>query len=338
MNTDADLERAWDLLESGDEPGARRLAERLNSEDPITPDVLLLQAACARQRGEIEPAIKFLQQASQADLGWAAPEIWLAEILAEDPDSLSEALRHASAALDRAEEEDEFLDALALKAGLEIDLGKASAARKTLQDLPPLDISASLPPAMALDFAHLFLEAGEVEEAALRFQALIDEDDGNADAWHGLGECAEAKGDEQAKRQAWRRVLAMDGKEPLQSPLMSEARMAEIAEEALRELPEKVRALVAHVPILIVDLPTSDEVDKGLDPRLLGMFAGSAYADAGVMGGQPELTQILLFRKNLERSAQNAEDLAEQIRVTLLHETGHFFGMSEDDLASVGLD
>jgi predicted Zn-dependent protease with MMP-like domain len=338
MSTESDLERAWDLLESGDEPGARRLAEKLKSEDPCTPDVLLLQAACSRQRGEAEPALKLLQQASQADLSWAAPEIWMAEILSEDPERLSEALRHASDALDRAEEEDEFLDAVALKAGLEIDLGKASAARKTLQELPPLDAGAVLPPAMALDFAHLFLEAGEIEEAAQRFHALIDDDDSNADAWHGLGECAEARGDEQAKRQAWKQVLALDAKEDLQAPLMSEAQMAEIAESALRELPDKVRGLVAHVPILIVDLPTPDEVDRGLDPRLLGMFAGSAYADAGVMGGQPELTQILLFRKNLERSAHSAEDLAEQIRITLLHETGHFFGMSEDDLAEVGLD
>jgi predicted Zn-dependent protease with MMP-like domain len=56
------------------------------------------------------------------------------------------------------------------------------------------------------------------------------------------------------------------------------------------------------------------------------------------MGGQPQLTQILLFRKNLERAAHSAEELAEEIRITLLHETGHFFGMSEEDLAEVGLD
>jgi predicted Zn-dependent protease with MMP-like domain len=56
------------------------------------------------------------------------------------------------------------------------------------------------------------------------------------------------------------------------------------------------------------------------------------------VGGAPQLTQILLFRKNLERMAIDPEDLCEQIRITLLHETGHFFGMSEDDLADVGLD
>ncbi|HEX7597232.1 MAG TPA: metallopeptidase family protein [Polyangia bacterium] len=338
MSLDDDLQRAWDFLEAGNEPGARRLAEKLHSEDPSHPDVLLLQAACCRQNGEIETALKLLEQAAQADLSWAAPEIWTAEILAEDPDRLGEALRHATAALERAEEEDEFLDAVALKAGLEIDLGKPSAARKTLEELPPAEADAALPPALALDFAHLFLGAADVEQAGQRFQAVADADDRNADAWHGLGLCAEANDDDEAKRRAWLRVLTLDSEDPLDEPLLSEAQMAEVAETALRELPQRVRDLIAHVPILIVDLPAADEVEHGLDPRLLGMFAGSAYADASVMGGQPQLTQILLFRKNLERAVHDEEELREQIRITLLHETGHFFGMSEEDLAEVGLE
>ena len=338
MNKDALLEQAWELLESGDEPGARRLVEKLNSAEPGMPDVLLLQAACCRQRGEIENAIKLLEQASQADPTWAAPEIWMAEILSNDQDRLSEALRHASAAVDRAEEEEEYLDALALKASLELDLGKITTARKTLAELPPLESGATLPQDLALNFAYFFLKAGDVEEAARRFQALIDQNDDNADAWYGLGECAEVRGDEHEKRRAWQRVLSLDTQEPLQEPWMTEAQMSDVAEAALRELPEKARALVAHVPILIVDLPAKEEVDRGLDPRSLGMFAGSAYSEASLMGTHPELTQILLFRKNLERAAYSAEDLAEQIRITLLHETGHFFGMSEEDLAEVGLD
>ncbi|HJX51595.1 MAG TPA: metallopeptidase family protein [Polyangia bacterium] len=338
MTFDDELERAWDLLEAGDEPGARRLAEKLYGDAPGHPDVLLIQAACCRQTGAIEEALKLLEQATQADPNWAAPEIWTTEILAEDPERWSEALQHAAAALDRAEEEDEFLEALALKAGLEIDVGKLTAARKTLAELPPLQAGAALPPALALDFGHLFLEVGDVDEATQRFQALADDDGRDADAWHGLGLCAEARNDEAGKRRAWLRTLALDAERPLAEPLLSEAQVAEAAEATLRELPQRARELIANVPILIVDLPARDEVDKGLDPRLLGMFAGSPYSDASVMGGQPQLTQILLFRKNLERAAHDSEELSEQIRITLLHETGHFFGMSEDDLAEVGLD
>ena len=55
-----------------------------------------------------------------------------------------------------------------------------------------------------------------------------------------------------------------------------------------------------------------------------------------MLGGTPQLTQILLFRRNLERVAQDEEELREEIRTTLLHETGHFFGMTEKDLDDVG--
>jgi predicted Zn-dependent protease with MMP-like domain/Flp pilus assembly protein TadD len=338
MSFDDELERAWDLLEAGDVPGARRLSEKLYGDDPGHPDVIFLQAACCRQVGAIEDALKLLEQAAQADPNWATPEIWTAEILAEDPERLSQAVQHATAALDRAEEEEEFLEAVALKAGLEIDLGKPTAARKTLAELPPLQAGAALPPGLALDFAHLFLEVGDLDEATQRFAAVVDADSRDADAWHGLGLCAEARNDEAGKRRAWLRVLDLDAEMQLAAPLLSEAQMAEVAEAALHELPQRVRELIANVPILIVDLPARDEVDKGLDPRLLGMFAGSAYPDVSAMGDQAQLTQILLFRKNLERAAHSAEELGEQIRITLLHETGHFFGMSEEDLAEVGLD
>jgi predicted Zn-dependent protease with MMP-like domain len=119
---------------------------------------------------------------------------------------------------------------------------------------------------------------------------------------------------------------------------LTEAEMADVAEEALRELPEVARKLVANVPILITDLPAADEVEHGLDPRLLGLFEGTPHSESSAMDGAPHITRILLFRKSLERMALDADDLREQIRITLLHETGHFFGMSEEDLARVGLD
>jgi predicted Zn-dependent protease with MMP-like domain len=55
------------------------------------------------------------------------------------------------------------------------------------------------------------------------------------------------------------------------------------------------------------------------------------------VGGGPQLSRIVLFKRNLERAAPDDGDLHDEIRTTLLHETGHFFGMSEEDLDGVGL-
>ena len=333
----AGIERGWRQLEEGDLTAARRTVESELRHDPAAPDALVLLAACQREQGELEEALATLQRAGEAAPEWSEPELAMAEILDQELEQADEALEHAAAALERAEEEDEFLDAILLKAGIEIELGKTGAARATLSEVPCAE-ELALPSDAALDLAYLFFEAKQVEEAEQRFRLLAEANAEDPEAWYGLGLCAEERGDETSKRDAWLRTLALDGRSPLQNALLSEAAMAEVAEQALRELPEAARRLIENVPILIVDLPARDEVEHGLDPRLLGLFAGTAYGEASCVGGVAQLTQILLFRKNLERLAVDREDLHEQIRITLLHETGHFFGMSEEDLAGVGLD
>src|SRR5215469_16759648 len=118
--SDPRVEAAWRALEGGDVAGARQQARAL---DAGSPEALLLLAACAREAGEDAEAVRTLREAVAVDPEWATPELWLAEILAGNPDTAEEALRHAERALDLAEEETEFLSAVALKAGLEIEAG-----------------------------------------------------------------------------------------------------------------------------------------------------------------------------------------------------------------------
>jgi len=331
------IDKGWGHLEAGSPAAAQEVAELELRDDPENPEALLLLAACHRGQGEFEDALAVLEKACHAAPEWSEPEHWIAEILGLEMERPADALRHAAAAVDRAEEEDEFLDAVLLKAGLEIQLGKTAAARDTLSELPPAE-EVALPAELSLDLAYMFLEADMAEEAEKRFRLLADGDIETAEAWYGIGLCAEERGNEAAKRAAWLRVHALDSKAPVQNPHMSEAEMAEVAEQALKELSGAARRLIGNVPILIVDLPARDEVEHGLDPRLLGLFAGTPHSEASTVGGAPQVTQILLFRKSLERMAIDPDDLREQIRITLLHETGHFFGMTEDDLAEVGLD
>jgi predicted Zn-dependent protease with MMP-like domain len=91
------------------------------------------------------------------------------------------------------------------------------------------------------------------------------------------------------------------------------------------------------VPIIVAELPAEADVAGGLDPRALGLFTGTAYPDMPHVGGQPGLTQIVLFRRNIERVAEDEDELREELRVTLLHETGHFFGLDEAELEGAGL-
>ncbi len=230
------LEKAWRCLDEGDFAGARRSAERELREDPENPEALLLLAVCSRGEGDSEKALVLLEQASAVAEDWSAPAQWMAEILTEDLGRPADALEYAKVALDRADEESEFLDAIVLKAGLEIQLGKVKAAQATLSELPPAT-EVQLPADLSLDLAYLFLEADVTPEAEQRFRALASADPVDVEAWYGIGLCAESKGDEAGKREAWLRVLDLDATAPLQDPHMSEPEMAEVAEQALRELP-----------------------------------------------------------------------------------------------------
>ena len=343
---DPRVEAAWQALEGGDVTEARRLAEALDAKSPET---LLLLGACCREEEDDAQAVAILKRAAAADPDWATPELWLGEILAGDPAATAEALQHATRALDLTDDETEFLSAVALKAGLETEMGETEEAKRTLAELPPPEVRLE-DLDLALEIADLQLALGEPEAAHERLLLLCEASPTMADAWYALGCAAEQLDDETEKRAAWKRTWALDAApaggadvadvdgaegEPERLP---EAEVAAVAESALEELPERARALLQGIPIVIAELPAEADVSTGLDPRVLGLFSGTAHGDGATgLGGQPGLTQIVLFRRNLERAARDEDELREEIRTTLLHETGHFFGLDDAALEEIGL-
>ena len=70
-----------------------------------------------------------------------------------------------------------------------------------------------------------------------------------------------------------------------------------------------------------------------LDPRILGLYEGVALPDREGLAGRPALPdRIFLFQHNLEHEASTRAELVEQIRITVFHEVGHYFGFSDEDL------
>jgi predicted Zn-dependent protease with MMP-like domain/Flp pilus assembly protein TadD len=342
------LEDGWQALERGDRVTAQRIAdEAVSQEDQAGPaqaadrlaPALLLQAACLREEGDHDHAVPLLRRAVRADPEWCTPELWLAELLAMQPETTAEARRHAARALDLADEEAEYLSAVALKAGLEAELGEVEEAKATLADLPAADVSLG-DAMLALEIAELWLAIGEPAQARDRLLTLTKSDPDLADVWYTLGIACEEVGDDAGVRRAWKKAWQLDSRadDADLSVRMEERELAAVAESALGELPPRARALLRDVPIVVADLPAEADVDTGLDPRVLVLFSGTPHPEMPHVGGQPALSQIILFRRNLERAAGSEDELRREIRTTLLHETGHFFGMDEADLEGVGLD
>jgi predicted Zn-dependent protease with MMP-like domain len=90
---------------------------------------------------------------------------------------------------------------------------------------------------------------------------------------------------------------------------------------ALDSLPAEIAGYMENVAVVVED-------ESPDDPDLLGLFSEEPYMPA----------QITIYRLPLEESFPDPVALEEEIRVTVLHEIGHYFGLDEGQIADLGYD
>ena len=120
----------------------------------------------------------------------------------------------------------------------------------------------------------------------------------------------------------------------LSAPSISD--FEDLAAEAFAGLPAEFRALCGEVVITVADFPT-DEVQKDMDAGpfdLLGLFQGVGLAQDGATpetGRMPNM--VFLYRRAiLDYWAEHEETLGAVVTHVLVHEIGHHFGLSDDDM------
>ncbi len=112
-------------------------------------------------------------------------------------------------------------------------------------------------------------------------------------------------------------------------------------QEVLRDLPPDLRRALTTVQIVIKDEPSAEDLARaglGPDEDLYGFFDGVSVLEKSATNPEPFPDRVVLFRRALLEDFPNRSDLEREIRVTLIHELGHFFGMDEDDLAERGYE
>lgn len=115
-------------------------------------------------------------------------------------------------------------------------------------------------------------------------------------------------------------------------------RLAGIAEEVvartLDELPAEVAEKVGQVSVFVEEEPRADDIERGVGADWLGIFEGASYAH----GDWPDPPRIRIWVNNLWTFASGREaEFRREVRVTLLHEIGHYLGLDEDGVARLGL-
>ena len=113
----------------------------------------------------------------------------------------------------------------------------------------------------------------------------------------------------------------------------------EIAGEALASIPEDFRRHTANVHIHVDDFP-SEEVEKTMELEspfdILGLYRGGAIAGREGSNPSPYPDMIHLYRRPiLDYWCETGEELGHVVRHVLIHEIGHHFGFSDDDMEAL---
>jgi predicted Zn-dependent protease with MMP-like domain len=107
-----------------------------------------------------------------------------------------------------------------------------------------------------------------------------------------------------------------------------------LVKEAVTSLPEEIKKNLENVAIIIEeDFP--DKKKSKENQELLGLYHGVPKRERGFWYGNTLPDRIVIFKRPLERISTHWEELKENIRRTVFHEVGHYFGLSEDDLRSL---
>jgi predicted Zn-dependent protease with MMP-like domain len=108
--------------------------------------------------------------------------------------------------------------------------------------------------------------------------------------------------------------------------------------EALASIPRRFRNAMQNIAIVVEDEPSAallDEMEIEPPDTLLGLYQGTPLTERGWGHGNALPDRVLIFQGPHERASDDDEDLGVAIAETLIHEIGHYFGMSEEEIEDV---
>jgi predicted Zn-dependent protease with MMP-like domain len=111
-----------------------------------------------------------------------------------------------------------------------------------------------------------------------------------------------------------------------------------LVEEALEQLPDEFRAALDNVAVMVAEEPSDEDLEEvGIDPgdperdELFGLYQGVPLSERdSFYSALPD--RVLIFRGPILRECETRREVIREIRETVQHELGHYFGLEEDEL------
>ena len=113
----------------------------------------------------------------------------------------------------------------------------------------------------------------------------------------------------------------------------------QLIRDAVRELPAEFRDKLRNVAIIVEDYPSEEllqQMDLSPDDTLFGLYEGVPLTERGYFEQPLHPDRILIFQRAIEDECDSPEEIKEELKVTLVHEIAHFFGLSDEYLEELG--
>ena len=119
---------------------------------------------------------------------------------------------------------------------------------------------------------------------------------------------------------------------------MTREEFSQLVEEALREIPGRFRAAMKNVAVVVEDVPPQhvlDEMEIGPDDTLFGLYQGTPLTERGWGYGNALPDRISIYQRPIVEACADDDEIRDCVAETVIHEFGHYFGMSEDEIEEI---
>ena len=111
-----------------------------------------------------------------------------------------------------------------------------------------------------------------------------------------------------------------------------------LVEEALTEIPRRFREAMTNVAVVVEDEPSPEllrEMEMEPGESLFGLYQGTPLPERSWSHGNTLPDRITIYQRPIEESSEDHEDVIVCVAETVIHEFGHYFGLSEEEIEAI---
>ena len=119
---------------------------------------------------------------------------------------------------------------------------------------------------------------------------------------------------------------------------MTREEFERLVEEALRDIPSRFRRAMQNVAVVVEDAPSAHVLeDLEIEPgdTLFGLYQGTPLPERGWGYGNALPDRISIYQRPIEEACRDEEDIRSCVAETVIHEFGHYFGMTEEEIEEI---